>query len=319
MNLAHIIQEIGRGARGAKPLSRDEARQLYHAILAGSVPDLELGAILAALRMKGESPDEMAGFLEAIDAQVRMLDRPAGAPRPVVLPSYNGARKSANLTPLLALLLQRQGVPALVHGLCEDFGRVTSAQILREFGIEPARTPQDAQTALAAGLALVPLPVLSMPLAGQLALRTRLGLRNCAHSLVKMLDPCHGEGVLLAAATHPDYLDLMRTLLQENGRTAIVLRASEGEPFAQPLRRPRLELICSGEREILFEAESESLKIRPDLPGDASVEATVAWMRDVLAGRRRVPPPLVAQLAACLYASGQVASLEAAMARLSAL
>jgi anthranilate phosphoribosyltransferase len=111
----------------------------------------------------------------------------------------------------------------------------------------------------------------------------------------------------------------MRPLLQDCVRTAVLLLASEGEPFAQPLRRPRLELFRACEVATLFEAESESVKTRPDLPENATVQTTVAWMRDVLAGRRRVPPPLVAQLAACLYASGQVASLEAAMARLSAL
>jgi anthranilate phosphoribosyltransferase len=64
MSYAHYIKEIGRGAEGARNLSRDDACQLYAAMLDGGVPDLELGAIILGLRVKGESLDEMLGFLE---------------------------------------------------------------------------------------------------------------------------------------------------------------------------------------------------------------------------------------------------------------
>ncbi len=49
----------------------------------------------------------------------------------MVLPSYNGARKQANLTPLLALLLAKVGLPVVVHGVLDDSTRVTSAEIFR--------------------------------------------------------------------------------------------------------------------------------------------------------------------------------------------
>jgi len=105
-------------------MSSSEARQLYGAMLDGLVAELELGAIAIALRMKTESVDEMVGFLAAANERLPILQRPAGRARPVVIPSYNGARRGANLTPLLALLLRRHGVPVLVHGLSQDYGRV---------------------------------------------------------------------------------------------------------------------------------------------------------------------------------------------------
>ena len=204
MNFTHVIREIGRGAEGSRDLGRDEAAQLYAAILDGGVPDLELGAIILGLRVKGESPDELAGFLAAANARVNALRVPRGRVRPVVLPSYNGARKEANLTPLLALLLKRFGVPVVVHGLLEGYGRVTSGHILRELGIMPSATLTQAQSALdEQGLAFLPITALCPGLASQLALRARMGVRNSAHSLVKMIDPFRGEGVIVAAATHP--------------------------------------------------------------------------------------------------------------------
>lgn len=308
MNYTHIIREIGRGSAGARDMSREEAQFLYGAMLDGGVPDLELGAIAIALRMKGESNEEMVGFLSAARERLHSLRRPQGRIRPVVIPSYNGARKSANLTPLLALLLQRFGVPVLVHGLIEGYGRVTSAQIFREFSLGsllPCTSHAQAQQAMDEhGLAYVPLSVLSPGLNDQLALRARLGLRNSAHSLVKMLDPFKGEGLMLAAATHPDYIDTMRDVLCAVGTRAMLLRGTEGEPFANPKRRPRIEHLHDGVADVLFEAEHDSLKTLPHLPETCDAKATVDWMRRVLAGEYPLPQPLANQLACCLYASG---------------
>jgi len=305
MNYAHFIKEIGRGSAGARDMTLEEAQQLYGAMLDGGVPDLELGAIVIALRMKTETIDEMVGFLAASNERMYSLRRPQGRIRPIVIPSYNGARKGVNLTPLLALLLQRFGVPVLVHGLIEGFGRVTSAQIFREFGMMPCANHAQAQQLMDEhGLAYVPLSVLSPGLNNQLALRSRLGLRNSAHSLVKLIDPFQGQGLLLAAATHPDYMEIMRDVLCAVGAHALLLRGTEGEPFANPKRRPRLEHLHEGACDILFEAEHESLKTLPHLPDTCDAKTTVDWMRRVLSGEYTLPLPIANQLACCLYASG---------------
>jgi anthranilate phosphoribosyltransferase len=60
----------------------------------------------------------MAGFLDATTARLASCP-PATAPV-VVLPSYNGARKLPVLTPLLALLLAREGLPVLMHGTATE-------------------------------------------------------------------------------------------------------------------------------------------------------------------------------------------------------
>jgi len=305
MSYGPYIKEIGRGAQGARDLSLDDARQLYAAMLDGGVPDLELGAIILGLRVKGESLDEMLGFLDAIEERTQRLDLPHGRVRPVVLPTYNGARKEANLTPLLALLLQRFGVPVLVHGLIEGFGRVTTGLIFRELGIMPAGSAPQAQAALAEkGLAFVPLSALCPGLHNLLALRSRLGVRNSAHSLVKLLDPFRGESVLVAPATHPEFIDLMRDILVARGQRGLLLRGTEGEPFANPKRRPRLEFIRDGAADVLFEAEHESLRALPSLPESCDAASTARWIRRVLDKQLPLPKPIANQLACLLYASG---------------
>jgi anthranilate phosphoribosyltransferase len=320
MNFSHYIREIGCGAQGAADLAFEDAERLYAAILDGGVPELELGAILIALRMKGETALELGAFLHAVEARSYRLARPVGEMLPVVLPSYNGARRGVNLTPLLALLLQRFGVPVLVHGLIEGFGRTTSAQIFRELGILPATTLQQAQQRLdREGLVFAPLSVFSPALSEQLALRARLGLRHCAHTLVKLLDPfIRGQGVLAAAATHHDTLDKMREILLGRGQTALLSRATEGEPFANPLRRPCIELLRAGAAQTLFAAERDSIKTLPHLPTAADAKSTAQWIEKALDKKLPLPLPLSNQLVCCLYASNAASSLNEARARVAA-
>ncbi|WP_306607162.1 DNA-binding protein YbiB [Azonexus sp.] len=315
MNYAQYIKEIGRGAQGSRDLSIEEAHQLYAAMLDGGVPDLEQGAIIIALRVKGESTGEMLGFLSAADDRLNRLDMPHGRVRPVVLPSYNGARKEANLTPLLALLLQRFGVPVLVHGLLEGYGRVSSAQILRELGVMPMISAQQAQQTLdEKGIAFLPLSALCPGMHHLLSLRSRMGVRNSAHSLVKLLNPFHGDAVLVAPATHPDFIDLMRNILVERGQRGLLLRGTEGEPYANPKRRPRLEYVRNAAVDVLFEAEHDSLRGLPNLPETLDAITTAQWTRRVLDKQLPLPKPIANQLACLLYASGYVDDLNQAKA-----
>jgi len=305
MSYGQYIKEIGRGAEGARDLSQEDAHQLYAAMLDGGVPDLELGAVLLGLRVKGESLDEMLGFLAAADERTHRLEMPHGRVRPVVLPSYNGGRKEANLTPLLALLLQRFGVPVVVHGLLEGFGRITTGHIFRELGVMPMASTTQAQAMLEEkGLVFLPLSAVCPGIHNLLALRSRMGVRNSAHSLVKLLNPFHGEAVLVAPATHPDFIDLMRNILLDRGQVGLLLRGTEGEPFANPKRRPRLEYLHDGVADVLFEAEHESLRALPNLPEANDAASTAKWIRRVLDKQIPLPKPIANQLACLLYASG---------------
>jgi len=73
-----IIKEVGRGKNHARDLDHETARTLYTHMLNGDVPELELGGILIALRIKGEGEAEMRGFYEAMQAQNPALNAACG-------------------------------------------------------------------------------------------------------------------------------------------------------------------------------------------------------------------------------------------------
>jgi anthranilate phosphoribosyltransferase len=315
VNYAHLIKEIGRGAEGSKDLDEVDAHQLYGAMLDGGVPELELGAVLIALRMKGESLGELLGFGAAVEERLARLVPPAGKPKPVVLPSYNGARHQPNLTPLLALLLARFGVPVLVHGELTGNGRIASAYILRELGVMPCASAAQAQTALdEQGIAYLPTAALCPGLASLLALRSRLGVRNSAHFIAKLTDPFAGDGLRVVSASHPPYLARMREYFVATGGAALLLRSTEGEPFANPKRRPQLDFIHDGVVDTLFEAEVGPVKTLPTLPEGIEAAPTAQWIKRALAGDAPVPLPIINQLACLLYACGYAHDMNQAKA-----
>ncbi|WP_049092037.1 DNA-binding protein YbiB, partial [Klebsiella quasipneumoniae] len=148
MEYSKIIKEVGRGKNHARDLDEETARALYARMLNGEVPELELGGILIALRIKGEGEAEMKGFYAAMQQHTLRLTPPAGKPMPIVIPSYNGARKQANLTPLLAMLLHKLGFPVVVHGVSHDPTRVLTETIFTLLDIPATRHAGQAQAQL---------------------------------------------------------------------------------------------------------------------------------------------------------------------------
>lgn len=296
MNYAPMIKEIGRGAKGARALPQAEAQALFSDILDGKVPGLELGAILLALRIKGEDESELAGFAAALSPRTARLDPPSG-PRCVLLPSYNGARRQANLMPLVARLLAREGIPVLIHGFHDFAERLDPFALLAEQGIRPAATLAEAGASLARDrLALVRLEALNPGLARLLALRPRLGVRNVGHTLAKLLDPCPGRSVRVVPMTHPEAMSKMAGLLTHERAWALLMRGTEGEAYALPRRRPRLAGFFAGEERELFPAEEAdgSREIR----AAESNLANAAWINSLLAGEQPIPQPILDQVAA---------------------
>ena len=315
MNFGQIVKQVARAQQGAPDLTEEDAHAVFCAMLDGGVPDLELGAMLTALRMKTESLAELLGCYRAVTERLYPLQAPAGRLRPLVIPAYGGARGEHNLLPLLGLLLRRLEVPVLFHGTLEGSGRVACVYILREFGIMPSGTLAQAQKGLDEELlAYVPVAALCPGLASLLALRNRLGVRNSAHAVVKLIDPFEGQGVRMCSASTPEALDRLAAFLTATGLPALLLRSTEGEPFADPRRRPRIEWFDQGEQTVLFEAEAGPVKPVAGLPASIDAHATAAWIRHALAGEAPIPHPLVNQLACCLYVCGYTDDMNQAKA-----
>ncbi len=315
MNYAALLKSYARQTEADNELDVATAEQLFGALLDGGVPEMEMGAILMALRLKGETDNEFQGFYDALEARQYLLPWPSSGIRPVVIPSYYGTRSHMNLTPLLALLLVRFGVPVLIHGTLEGSGRVKSAYVLRELGIMPCASLTHAHSALMTeGIAFVPTAVIAPGLANLLALRNRLGVRNSAHTLVKLLSPFKSEALRLIPLATTDQLERMRIRVEELGIRALILTGTEGEPFANINRRPELWYCEHGQHRLLFEAEVGTTQSSASLPLPCDATGTAAWIREALAGKHTIPLPIINQLACCLFGAGYTSDMNQAKA-----
>ncbi|KQU64515.1 MULTISPECIES: DNA-binding protein YbiB [unclassified Rhizobacter] len=301
MSITNYIKEIGRGKEGARSLSREQAQDLMSQVLDGQVSDLELGAFAMAMRIKGESVDELAGFLQATAARCLPIacDRTL-----VVLPSYNGARKLPNLTPLLALMLAQEGVPVLVHGMPEDPGRVTTADIFQVLGLPLARDADDvAQAWRRREPVFIRTDALCPPLARLLDARWTIGLRNSGHTVAKLLDPCAaGQALRVVNYTHPEYGTMLTDFLQRTTANALLMRGTEGEPVADPRRLPRMDLFIDGQprTELSLSAHDGVLRELPVLPRTCDAATTALYIQSVISGEKPAPAPLTQQVACLL-------------------
>ncbi len=286
MNFTPIIKEVGRGARGARGLNATTAQEAFTALLANEVSDIQLGAWWLAMRIKGETPDELAAFVEAMQASLAFRIK---SEQPVViLPCYNGARQLPNLTPLLAWALARRGVHVLLHGVRSDPTRVTTYELFEALKFPVTETAAATETALTSrGFAFAPLDAIHSRLAALIANRWRIGVRSTPHTVTKLLQPVDGPHVRIVALTHGDYIDRMGAYLAaQPAAKAVVFRGCEGEPVLHPKRAVPVQIFQNG-TSVMHEWPGVASH---DLPDTCDIATTVAYIESVIQGAREMPP-----------------------------
>jgi anthranilate phosphoribosyltransferase len=292
MSIDHYLRTIGRGRHGARALPREQAADLFAQVLDGRVSDLAIGAFSVAMRFKGITPDEMTGFLDATHARLARL--PATGRPLVALPSYNGARRAPVLTPLLALLVARAGLPVLLHGCQTEAGRVSSQAVLAALGI-PAL---DALRPIADGeLVHVDTALLCPGMKRLLDTRQAIGLRNPGHSVVKLMQPGSGAQLVISSYTHPEYADVMTAAFEHMGMSGMLSKGTEGESVADPRRTLQIDGFVRGAHRVLQTKQAGTPATIPDLPPAADTSATADYTRRVLQGELAIPEAIERQVA----------------------
>ena len=303
MGIAAYLKVIGRGREGARSLDREQAADLMAQVLDGAVSDLEVGAFALAMRIKGETVAELAGFLDAVET--RCIAVPADRPV-IVLPSYNGARRLPNLTALLAMLLAQGDVAVLVHGPARGPGRITTAEIFHDLGLPAAENADDIAAAWARGEpSFIGTEALCPPLARLLAVRDVIGLRNSGHTAAKLLAPCRGAPTMrVVNHTHPEYGGLLAEFLAATGADALLMRGTEGEPVADARRLQRLDVFVGGalRPDLSLPAQEGVLTQTPSLPTGHDAASTASTIQAIVSGAMPAPAPIAAQVACLLRA-----------------
>ena len=224
---APYIRILGKGRSGSRSLTRDEAYQAMRMILAGEVEPVQLGAFLMLLRVKEESPEELAGFVLAARETMPLPDNAPAVQ--LDWSSYAGKRRQLPWFLLSALLLASHGVNVFMHaaGGRKD-NRVYTPETLALLGISPSNSLPEAATQIRTRhFAFMPLEALSPALYQIMELRPMLGLRSPVNTMARMLNPLRAP-VAMQGIFHPAYRDMHQLAAQLLQQPHLAVLKGEG-------------------------------------------------------------------------------------------
>ena len=122
-------------------LTAEEAEAVMNEIMVGAATPAQIGAYLAALRMKGETADEIVGSMRALRAHMARI--PTHQPRLIDVVGTGGDRSNTfNISTTTAFVVAGAGVPVAKHGNRAASSQSGSADVLNALGVKVDLTPE---------------------------------------------------------------------------------------------------------------------------------------------------------------------------------
>lgn len=186
---SEFIKHVGRGEKGRRPLTQEEAREALSMYLDGKAELLQLAVLLMLQRVRCETGEEAAGYIQALRARVD--DEWQELDIDLDWPCFAGKRRQPPWLLLAAKLLAQNGVRVLLHGhAAVDAVKFQIESACPALGIRQAETPEQAKIILAHdNICYVPLSAYCEPLVELLALRSKVGLRTPLNTVARGLNP----------------------------------------------------------------------------------------------------------------------------------
>lgn len=188
-NFKEFIRIIGRGQRAGRTLTFDEAEQAMTMVAMDEVTAEQKGAFLMLLRVREETAEELAGFTKAF--RKLTASELSGLSVDLDMGCYAGKRRHLPWFLLSAMLLAQNGKRIFLHGTHEpDSKRLYLKEVLPQLGFEICQDVTQVKVALdTLGFAYMDLKTINPALDQVIQLRELFGLRSCANTLARMLNP----------------------------------------------------------------------------------------------------------------------------------
>jgi anthranilate phosphoribosyltransferase len=241
---AKYIRALGKGKNGSRPLTREEAFDAMQMIMNGQVEDVQLGAFMMLMRVKEETREELAGFIDATKASFVV---PNAVAVDLDWSSYAGKRRHLPWFLLSTLLLANNGIKVFMHGAGgHTSGRIYTQDILPFLGLQHATSfAQAAEQLETHNFAYLPLEFLSPKLHKIIELRPLMGLRSPVHTLARMINPFNAN-YMMQGIFHPGYQAVHQEAAQLIGQANMAVLKGEGGEIE---RNPDIECVVKGVRD----------------------------------------------------------------------
>ena len=291
-------------------LSSAEAEEAMNVILEGSASPVQIGALLVALRMKGETAGELLGFARAMRAKATPVDAGAGdGPLLDIVGTGGDGHSTFNISTAAAFVAAGAGVRVAKHGNRSISSRCGAADVLEGLGIRLLADPDLMGRAIREiGVGFLFAPALHPAMKHAQPVRRELKIRTVFNLLGPLTNPA-GANCQLTGAPSLEAAELMARVLAELGlRRAFVVHGSDG-----------LDEITLTGATYAFEVRDRSVERRDLSPADfglpearledfrgGDAQENAAIVRGVLEGETGPRRDIVlANAAAALVAAGR--------------
>jgi anthranilate phosphoribosyltransferase len=301
-------------------LTPAKAQEAMEQILAGSVTTAQIAGFLVALRMKGETADELFGFARAMRARCVAVD--VGLPGEPLLDNCGTGGDGAgtfNISTVVSFVVAGAGVRVAKHGNRSISSRCGSADILEALGVVVEQSPERVAEAIREiGVGFLYAPAFHPALRYAGAARSELKMRTAFNLLGPLCHPANANVQLVGAPSRHAAELVAQTLALLGLKRGFVVHGFDG-----------LDEISTTGKTMVYEIHNGAIAERTLEPADFGVrrarlddlrggdkDTNAAIAREILAG---MPGPrrdiVLVNAAAALLVAGKAPDLEAGMAQ----
>jgi anthranilate phosphoribosyltransferase len=318
-----ILDALHKVANHCSSLTRDEAREVMAEILRGEATDAQIGALLVALHMKGETVEEIVGFAQAIRAEATPLASAdggaldlSGTGRDALVDTCGtggDTSGSFNVSTATALVIAGAGVRVAKHGNRSISSKCGSADVMEALGVNIDLPPDRIAPCLEqAGIAFLFAPTLHSAMKYVQPARRQLRLRTVFNLLGPLTNPANASAQVVGVYSDA-LVDKLAEALSELGvRRAFVVHGRDGLDEITISAQTKIAEVRGGQVHT-YEVAPEDFGLQRaslDQIAGGNAEENAAIIRAVIAGERSSRRDIVLlNAAAALVAAGHAERL----------
>ena len=307
-DLQAFIERVTEG----EELSQAEAREASRLVFEEAT-EAQIGALLTALRARGETEAEIAGFAEGMREAARTID-PDRAPLVDTCGTGGDDYDTINVSTTSAVVASAAGVPVAKHGNYSVSSSSGSADVLEELGVQVDAEPPAVEAAIEEdGIGFMLAPVFHPAMKAVIGPRKELGMRTVFNVLGPLTNPA-GADAQVVGVYDPDLVPVLaRALARMDVERALVVHGSGLDEIAIHDETTVAEVDGEEIEEYTVEPADLGLeRAKIETVAGGSPEENAADLRAILEGEERGPKReiILANAGAAVYIAGEADSLE---------
>lgn len=314
-----MLPAVIRKLLDRQDLQRDEAFNAMETIMSGQATDAQIGAFLVALRMKGETSQEIAGFAQSMRGKASKVVSNHSTPIIDIVGTGGDGKHTINVSTLASLVVAGTGVPVAKHCNRSVSSKCGAADVLMALGVNIDLSPEQMSSCLnETGIAFLFAPKLHGAMKHAIGPRRELGVRTVFNIMGPITNPAGAQRQVIGVYDK-SLLPLLANVLRSLGADHIMLVHSEdGMDEISISAKTFVAELRDGEiKEYTIDPSDFGLSFcDPDSITGGDAKENAAHALKILQGETRgaMRDVVIANAAAGLYVAGKANTLKEAAA-----